>query len=271
MTEQSFLTSDKVRLALHRRGQGRCNFVFQHGLCGTAAQPSEVTSDRDDVQLITLECRGHGGSEAGDPERYSIAQFSDDVVAMIETLDHPVVLGGISMGAAIAMRIAVKRPDLVRALVLARPAWVTASAPENMKANALVGELLSKFDAEEARTRFLETDLARYLEKNAPDNVQSLIGFFSRYPLDVTSALLRRISTDGPGLDDAALSAISMPTLVIGHDDDVIHPLAYANELARRIAHSKLAIITSKVSSKDRYVSDFRHVLSQFLNQVCDA
>ena len=49
------------------------------------------------------------------------------------------------MGAAIALRLAVKQPELVRALVLARPAWVTEPAPPNMQAYAEVGELLSRF------------------------------------------------------------------------------------------------------------------------------
>ena len=42
-------------------------------------------------------------------------------------------VGGISMGAAIALRIAALRPDLVSALVLARPAWLDANGPENIQ------------------------------------------------------------------------------------------------------------------------------------------
>ena len=101
-----------VRLALHERGQGR-PVVFQHGLCGDARQTLQAFPDQG--LLMTLECRGHGQSDATGP--YSIAVFADDVAALIETLDGPVILGGISMGAAIATRLAVIRPDLVRALI----------------------------------------------------------------------------------------------------------------------------------------------------------
>ncbi len=51
----------------------------------------------------------------------SIATFCDDIAAYIEkNLTPPIVIGGISMGAAIALRLAVKRPDLVKALIIAK-------------------------------------------------------------------------------------------------------------------------------------------------------
>ena len=271
MTSRSFITSDGVTLALHKRGQGENDFVFQHGLCGAASQPAEVMPNMDDMRLLTLECRGHGDSEAGDIKKFSIAQFADDVAAMISTLNAPVILGGISMGAAMALRLAVTKPDLVRALVLARPAWITDYAPDNMKANAYVGELLSTYDPNEAEERFLASDNALHLAAYAPDNLQSLKGFFNRPPFDVTAALLMKISSDGPGVDRAHLAKISIPTLVIGHEDDVIHPLAYAQELANLIPHAELAVITSKVRNKAAYVSDFQSCLLQFLTKVSHA
>lgn len=271
MTSRVFTTSDYVKLALHQRGDGQDIFLFQHGLCGAASQPAEVTPALNHIRLLTLECRGHGLSEPGDMEQISIAQFADDVAAVIAGFGHPVLLGGISMGAAIALRLAVTRPELVRALVLARPAWVTDPAPANMKPNAYVGELLAEFSAKEAEEHFLKSTIARQLETEAPDNLQSLRGFFSRKPLDVTATLLTRISADGPDIDRTRVTRISVPTLVIGHEDDLIHPLAYAKDLADLIPRSELAIITSKVRDKAQYVADFQTSLSRFLTKVCHA
>lgn len=47
--------------------------------------------------------------------------------------------------AAIALRLAVRLPKLVRGNIIARPAWVTADGPENMAPNADVGRLLEGF------------------------------------------------------------------------------------------------------------------------------
>ena len=116
--------------------------LFQHGLCGDARQPAEVFPQQTGFRRITLECRGHGASEPGDHSVFSISTFADDAIAMIEQLElAPLIVGGISMGAAIALRIAVTRPDLVRGLVIARPAWSTAAAPRNMAAQCRSGRI----------------------------------------------------------------------------------------------------------------------------------
>jgi pimeloyl-ACP methyl ester carboxylesterase len=260
-----FLTSDGLRLALHESGTGK-PFVFQHGLCGDAAQPLQVFPDNADYHCLTLECRGHGQSEAGPSGNLSIATFANDIAAMIEDqkLDRPVV-GGISMGAAIALRLAVARPHLVGALVLARPAWLTNEAPANMTPNALVGELLKSHAQAEARARFEATPLVAQLAQEAPDNLASLRGFFAREPIGTTAELLTRISADGPGVSKADLGALKIPVLVIGNGKDFVHPLELAQDLARLIPHAEFVEITPKATDPARYRDDFRAALAPFL------
>lgn len=240
--------------------------VFQHGLCGDARQTAEAFPRDALFRRITLECRGHGLSEAGDLDAFSIAAFADDVAALIEASGHaPLVLGGISMGAAISLRLAVRRPDLVRGLVLARPAWVIQAAPDNMQPNAEVGRLLAALPAREARAIFLAGATARCLAEQAPDNLASLDGFFGRLPRAVTAALLQAISADGPGVTEQQVRAIRMPTLVIGHGRDAVHPMAHAEALAALIPASRLVAITAKADDRVRYVSDFHDALGVFL------
>ena len=262
------IASVRPRLNLVEAGEGP-DFVFQHGLCGDAAQPAEVLPNDVPFRRVTLECRGHGRSEAGDPAAFSIATFADDVAAMIEARGTvPVVLGGISMGAAIALRLAVKQPGLVRALVLARPAWVTEAAPPNMRAYAEVGELLSRFPPDEARARFDRSGTARRLETEGPDNLVSLRGFFTREPIATTRALLTRIASDGPGFSASEVEALRLPVVVIGQARDPLHPLAYAERLAAMIPAARFEKITPKAESRDRYVANFRAALARFLMEI---
>ena len=260
-----FTTSDRVRLALSVSGDGR-PMVFQHGLCGDAGQTEPVFPHGMGFQRLTLECRGHGASEPGPFDRLSIATFTNDLAGMIAArgLGQPVV-GGISMGAAIALRLAVTRPDLVGALVLARPAWAVAAGPANMAPNALVGQLLADHAPNAARVLFEASPIAAQLVHEAPDNLASLRGFFGRKPVAVTSALLTRISADGPGVTAADLVALRLPVLVIGTGRDHVHPLDLAQDLAQVIRGARFVEITPKSTDPVAYRADFAAALAQFL------
>jgi pimeloyl-ACP methyl ester carboxylesterase len=253
---------------LHIDGAGGKGFpvVFQHGLCGDAKQPAEVFPASKAFHRITVECRGHGASEAGNVKAFSIARFADDIAEVIESKGlGPVVIGGISMGAAIVMRLAVVRPDLIRGLIIARPAWVVGRSPGNMQPNAEVGRLLRKHAPKVALRLFDSGLTAEHLKRAAPDNLASMRGFFSREPLAVTAALLSAIAADNPGVTWKDLRTLAVPTLVIGHKQDFVHPFAMAQELADVIPRAKLVEITPKAVDKQRYINDFQFVTQDFL------
>lgn len=262
-----FTTEDGTRLNVDATGDGPV-VLFQHGLCGDAAQTREAFPSGG-YRRVTVEARGHGSSEPGDLDKLSIATFAEDLAYFIEhELDAPVVVGGISMGAAISLRLAVRRPDLVKALILARPAWITAGAPANMTPNAEVGRLMASLEPRAAISAFLAGQTGQRLAAEAPDNLTSLTGFFSRQPIKVTASLLCAISNDGPGVTPAEVGSVTVPTLVIGHQQDVIHPLAHAQAVASLIPHARLVEITPKVVSRAQYVSDFHAAIRNFLKEI---
>jgi len=260
-------TADGLRLAAHAVGSGPAA-VFQHGLCADAAQPAGVFPT-DIFTCWTLECRGHGASPMGPQDRVALAQFTDDLAAMIEARGlGPCPVGGISMGAAIALRLAVGRPDLVSALMLVRPAWVTKPAPDNLAANAEVARLLARRPPAEAREAFEESETAALLRREAPDNLASLRGFFERTPPAETATLLERIAADGPGVTTADLAALDCPTLVVGHDRDTIHPWAHAAALAGMIPGAGLVRVMPKADDPARHAGDVRAALGRFLDRT---
>jgi pimeloyl-ACP methyl ester carboxylesterase len=249
-------------------GGGGPPFVFQHGLGGDAGQTAEVFPAGSGRRLITLECRGHGQSEAGPEAAFSLAQFCDDLGSFVaSTLPGPIDIGGISMGAAITLMLAVQKPEIVKSLVIARPAWLLGAAPPNMQPNAVVGELLARHDPATALDVFNRSVTALDLERSSPDNLASLRGFFARPHPTVLAALLTRISADGPGLTAADLNRLTIPTLVIGTDDDKVHPFSHAEALAAMIPGATLLRIASKSASRLDYVREFRAILDGFLKR----
>ena len=266
MTQTGWLSRNSQRLAVHGGGDSGPTLVFQHGLCGDARQVAEAMAGLAPQRWTALECLGHGGSDAGNAP--SIAGFADDVAALIETLPGPVVLGGISMGSAIATRLAVTRPDLVRALVLVRPAWVADAAPANMAPNAEVGALLARLPAAEARRVFAASPTAQRLAAEAPDNLASLMGFFDRAPQGQTARLLTMISADGPGITAVDLAALRLAVLVCATTEDAIHPAAHAEQLAGLIPGARLAHLPPKGRDKPTHMAALTAALTRFLKEI---
>lgn len=269
MTQTGWLDRNRLRLAIHQGGSSGPALVFQHGLCGDARQVAEAMAGLQPQRWASLECPGHGTSDMAPAP--SIASFADDVAGLIETLPGPVVLGGISMGAAIAIRIAVLRPDLVRALVLVRPAWITDATPPNMAPNAEVGALLARLPAHQARETFAASATAQYLAAHAPDNLASLMGFFDRKPQDQTARLLTAISADGPGISRADLAALTLPTLVCATSEDAIHPAAHAEALAGFIPQAQLVHLPPKGRDKPAHLAALTAAMTRFLKEFPDA
>jgi pimeloyl-ACP methyl ester carboxylesterase len=74
-------------------------------------------------QVIGLEMQAHG--RTADIDRpLSLDQMADDTAAVLRHLDiAPADIFGYSMGAAVALRVAIRHPDVVRKLVLASVAY----------------------------------------------------------------------------------------------------------------------------------------------------
>lgn len=243
--------------------------VFQHGLGGDNRQVDENFPDCPDYRRLTVECRGQGQSTPGSVRPFSIAMFAADIVAACDArgIDRFVV-GGISMGAAIALHIAIRHPDRVAGLVLARPAWLFEAAPANMQPYARVAELLRLYPPAEAKAAFERLPIADQLRREAPDNLASLLTFFDRRDPALTADLLSEIAHDGPGVTAAQVAGIEVPTLVIGHGVDHAHPLAHARELAATIPGARLAEIAPKATDKPRHIAEFRSALDSFLRTL---
>src|SRR6516162_9840435 len=93
------------------RGEGT-PFIFQHGLGGSTEQTAGLFPETPGVRLLTLDCRSHGESEpTAQPEDLRLSLMADDIVALTDHLAlKDVVLGGISMGAGIALNLALRYP-----------------------------------------------------------------------------------------------------------------------------------------------------------------
>jgi pimeloyl-ACP methyl ester carboxylesterase len=155
----------------------------------------------------------------GTGDTYSIAQHVDDVIAFIEQLDpKPVDLMGHSRGGHISFRLAQRRPDLLRKLILAEPGGeLDATLDPDFKPGpsplaariAASAEVIAKGDIDGGLQIFVDTLMRPGAWKRLPSMLKQ--------PLrDNATTLIGQTRDNRPAFSRADAEAIKTPTLFIG-------------------------------------------------------
>jgi pimeloyl-ACP methyl ester carboxylesterase len=199
------------------RGAGDPLVLLHPGGAGvdSRALTPQVTEFAERFRVYTPEQRGHGRTpDAAGPLSYK--QMAADTIGFIEeVVGGPVFLLGVSDGAVVALTVAVRRPDLVRRLVLAagifhRDGWHDG---------VLDGE----------PPEFLEASYAEL----SPDGA-------GHYPVVV--AKLAAMHAAEPSFTVTDLGQVASRTLVMVADDDEVR-LEHAVAMFSAIPEAELAVI----------------------------
>ena len=114
MTEEAL---DDERLAVRTLGESGPRVVFVHGLFGQGKNWTTIARGLADSHRVTLiDLPNHGHSPWTD--RVDYLDMAELVATELEQLGEPVTLVGHSMGGKVAMQLALRRPELLRALVV---------------------------------------------------------------------------------------------------------------------------------------------------------
>jgi pimeloyl-ACP methyl ester carboxylesterase len=139
--EERFLDARGSRLRYLVAGEGE-PLVLVHGLGGAAANwlalaPLLLPGRR----LIVPELPGHGGSSPL-PAAPSLSPYADRLGLLLEHEGAtPAAVVGHSLGGAVALRLALRRPESVSALVLAAAAGISSTARSARYALTVTGIL----------------------------------------------------------------------------------------------------------------------------------
>ena len=98
--------------------------LFVHGLGGSAHNWTDLAGVlRHRLAIESIDLPGHGRSGPAPRNDYSIEAHASAVISYLEHSGRgPVHLAGNSMGGAVSVRVAARRPDLIRTLTLISPA-----------------------------------------------------------------------------------------------------------------------------------------------------
>lgn len=256
-------------LTFHYRETGAgLPFVFQHGLGGDVSQPFGLFAPPPGIRLIAFDCRGHGGSDLGPEDQLRLAVFAEDLVGLLDALNlNRVVLGGISMGAAVALRVGAHHPERCLGLVLSRPAWLDSPNPFNVQVFGQITALLRTHGAVEGHRRLVATPEFAELQAKFPDTANSLASQFLKPRAVEVAPLFARIARDDHGTTARDWERITVPTLVLGNRQDPIHPFDYAETLATRIPGAELVELASKSIDAQAHQRQVQSALTTFLGR----
>ncbi|MBV9269331.1 MAG: alpha/beta hydrolase [Acidobacteriaceae bacterium] len=244
--------------------------VFLHGIGGDVGQPARFLHpertgiSEEALSIVHLDFRGHGQSELGPVKELSIATLARDLEALLDHLEIcQAVVGGISMGAAVALRFAVNRPHACMALILSRPAWAeSAMSLPAREALVLVATLLAEEDwrssADEALAR---SRIFRAIEEVCSDSARSIRGHIlsvlSRPECRASSIAYLQLLPFSKCLDDLErdLARVDCPAVILAAEGDPIHPFGYARRIAQCLPNCELVQIAPKSA-----VYEMRHL-----------
>jgi pimeloyl-ACP methyl ester carboxylesterase len=256
--------SDGQRLYYETHGTGSEVIVYLHGLLLDANINRGIARSlaAQGYRVLLLDLPGHGGSDK--PTHATLHRFDRYARHVINLLDHlgveQAVIGGVSLGADVSLQVAILAPKRVKALIVEMPVLENAA----VTAAVIFAPLLAMVSLGRPLFRFTRKLFARIprRDRGIPD---SLLNLLSNDPSTV-AAVLHGILV-GPIAPDIILrSAISVPTLIIAHNYDLIHPHTDARNLARQLPDARLIYARSLVELRLKPDRLMRQIV-EFLQQ----
>lgn len=241
-------------------GSGDDVIVYAHGLLLSSELHRGFAKRLADKghRVVLVDLLGHGRSDQPThAAEYRIDRYAEQIIGLLDHLGlDDVTLGGLSLGANVALFTATRHPERVRALVIEMPVmeWAVPAA-------ALVfTPLLLTAHYAQALLRPLS-----FVAKRAPRTgfgpLDAVLDGASTPP-EVMSAVLHGILVGpvAPTIDDRR--RITAPTLIVGHRHDLVHPMDDAENLAEAIANSRIV--------QTQTALDFRFLPGRYADAVSE-
>jgi pimeloyl-ACP methyl ester carboxylesterase len=244
--------------------------ILVHGLGGAAANWTELAPllvRRH--RLLVPDLPGHGGSSPL-PAVSGLAPFADRVALVAEREGMlPASVVGHSLGGVVVLRLALRRPDDVRAVVLAAGAGLSLGGIWGRQLLSLLstarpGRVAARYRGLVARSHVLRRLVFGFVSVADPVGLtdEAVEGFLAgqRLHTDVDGAW-RALRADNPREE---LEQITCPVLVLWGAEDVQLPLGDAFEYTRRL-RARLRVIPGcghlligeRPDACDRALADF--------------
>jgi pimeloyl-ACP methyl ester carboxylesterase len=217
--------------------------VLIHGFPFDRSMWSHQRSSVGSIYRVILpDLRGHGTSAA--PEGiYTVDEMADDVLELLDALQiaEPVVIGGLSMGGYVALSIAARHPERLKALMLINTRASADTSETARVREELARQVEASGETEPVVAAMLPKLFTRATFEHHPRLVARLHDVMARTPARAVVGTLRGLAIRPDRTDD--LAGIAVPTLILAGADDALISLEESESMARLIPGSTLVII----------------------------
>ena len=234
-----------ARLFYEESGSGPETIVFSHSyLINGRHFHYQVAAFQDRYRCLSFDHRGHGKSEVT-KDGYDMENLYADAVELIEkTRAAPCHFVGLSTGGFIGIRLGIRRPDLLKSLVLMDTSADVEPA-ENMKQYKLLMWVVKLLGYKPVINKVLPLFFAQKF-LNDPQRRDELL----EWKAAITANDKRAMVKFGRGIFGREsmvdqLDQIKTPTLVIVGQEDQPTPVAKARVIAEGIDGAELVIIAN--------------------------
>lgn len=255
-----YVRRDKYQIYYNTYGSGT-PIIFIHGLGGNTKQIESLNLFLPGYMIVSIDMQGHGFSGMSDDLTFD--SMTEDVIAVANKLKlDKFIIGGISMGAAISLNLALKYQDRIIKMFLIRSAWLDKPlSDENIK----FFSKLSNFLKHNMYDEYLRTREITKFQKTNPVFLESILNAFvdsgsllypSKYEIVPNLVPFKRLSD---------LKRINKSILILWCQNDPLHPKEISTRIAKTFFYSIIEEITSPYINRDQYNSDVSDKLAKFL------
>jgi pimeloyl-ACP methyl ester carboxylesterase len=233
---------DGFKIAFEQRGrkEGATErpIVLIHGLLlpRTHHYPlADALADRGN-RVILIDLLGHGESDKpGHARYYTMEIFGRQVLGLLDYLDIPeAVIGGTSLGANVALEAAAHAPERCRGLFIEMPVLERAAPAAGM----LFIPLTIAYAQAAGVFEFVARILGR-VPRGSTIYADVLLDLLSRDPVP-SAAILHGLLTGRMAPHPTEREKIETPTIIMGHERDLLHPFTDSEALHRELRNSEL-------------------------------
>lgn len=234
-----FIKANNINFYYEQHGQGE-DLVLISGLSADhAAWDLQLERLSKQFRVTVFDNRGTGQTDTP-PGMYTSELMAEDTVALMNALNiESAHVAGHSMGGQIAQAVGLHYPERIKKLIIV---CSTPKSPET--ANILLSLSLKLAEAGVGEALLIENSMpiifaSKYLEdkNNIPVHVdrvlarecpQTVEGYVSQLNACITHDVIKQ------------LGKITVPTLVIGGEDDILFPIHHSEVMASKIPNALL-------------------------------